>query len=87
MDVVHLAPAIRTPPPPPAPPPTDGSTVSVGLDRSLQEMYDDVERAAIARAMARSRNNQADAARLLGITRKGLYLKRRRLGLDDQGAE
>jgi hydrogenase-4 transcriptional activator len=87
VDVAHLAPAIRTPPPPAANRPTDGSTVSVGLDRPLQEMYDDVERAAIARAMARSRNNQADAAQLLGITRKGLYLKRRRLGLDDQGAE
>ena len=53
------------------------------LDRTLQEMYDDLERAAIARAMEQSRHNQADTARLLGITRKGLYLKRRRLGLDD----
>jgi len=87
VDVVHLAPAIRTPSPSPTPPPADGSTVSVGLDRPLQQMYDDVERAAIARAMARSRNNQADAAQLLGITRKGLYLKRRRLGFDDHAAE
>jgi DNA-binding NtrC family response regulator len=47
-------------------------------------MYDDIERAAIARAMKQSLDNQADTARLLGITRKGLYLKRRRLGLVDQ---
>jgi DNA-binding NtrC family response regulator len=62
----------------------DGATVHVRLDRTLQEMYDDLERAAIARAMTQSLDNQADTARLLGITRKGLYLKRRRLGLIEQ---
>jgi DNA-binding NtrC family response regulator len=30
-----------------------------------------------------SRQNQAESARRLGITRKGLYLKRKRLGLAD----
>lgn len=84
VDVFHLSPAIRNPAPPP-PPPQDGSIFSVRLDRPLQQLYDDIERAAIARAMERSRNNQADTASLLGITRKGLYLKRRRLGLDEQG--
>jgi DNA-binding NtrC family response regulator len=58
----------------------------VRLDRTLQEMYDDLERAAITRAMEQSHHNQADTARLLGITRKGLYLKRRRLGLGEQRA-
>ena len=46
-------------------------------------MYDDIERAAIARAMEQTLNNQTEAAKLLGITRKGLYLKRQRLGLID----
>lgn len=82
VDGAHPSPAIRqaltaTPTP-------DVTSVHVRLDRTLQEMYDDVERVAIARAMEQSLHNQADTARLLGITRKGLYLKRRRLGLADQ---
>lgn len=84
VDVVHLSPAIRQALP--ATPTSDVTSVHVRLDRTLQEMYDDVERAAIARAMEQSLHNQADTARLLGITRKGLYLKRRRLGLADQPA-
>ena len=58
-------------------------TVTVRLDQPLQGMYDDVERAAIPRALKLARNNQTETASRLGITRKGLYLKRRRLGLDD----
>ncbi len=69
-----------------APPQIEENAVRVRLDRTLQEMYDEVERAAIARAMEHSQHNLADTARLLGITRKGLYLKRRRLGLDDPSA-
>jgi transcriptional regulator with PAS, ATPase and Fis domain len=84
IDIGHLSSALRDPS---AAAPTlqvESTTVRVRLDRTLQEMYDDVERAAIARAMEQSQHNQADTARLLGITRKGLYLKRRRLGLDHQ---
>jgi DNA-binding NtrC family response regulator len=66
---------------PPAPVAT--GTVTVRLDQPLQGMYDDVERAAIPRALKLARNNQTETANRLGITRKGLYLKRRRLGLDD----
>jgi transcriptional regulator with PAS, ATPase and Fis domain len=85
VDEADLSPIIRQQPAaaPPPTPTTDGTSVQVKLDRTLQEMYDDVERAAIARAMEQSRHNQADTARLLGITRKGLYLKRRRLGLGE----
>jgi len=86
VDVGHLSPIIGTPAAPPLPAASDGSSVHVKLDRTLQEMYDDLERAAITRAMEQSRHNQADTARLLGITRKGLYLKRRRLGLDERHA-
>jgi hydrogenase-4 transcriptional activator len=85
VDVAHLSPGIRHPPPASASP-QDGSTCSIRLDRPLHQLYADVERAAIARAMERSSNNQADTATLLGITRKGLYLKRRRLGLDEQAS-
>ena len=81
VDVAHLVTGHQaTPPPRRRRPRHDGTSVHVRLDRTLQEMYDDLERAAIARAMEQSRHNQADTARLLGITRKGLYLKRRRLG-------
>jgi transcriptional regulator with PAS, ATPase and Fis domain len=86
VDVLHLSPVIRTPLPAARPAVSDGTSVQVRLDRTLQEMYDDLERAAITRAMEQSRHNQADTARLLGITRKGLYLKRRRLGLDERHA-
>lgn len=86
VDVVHLAASIRQAPPPP-PRGSDGSAIAVRLDRTLQEMYDDIERAAITRALERSSHNQADTARMLGITRKGLYLKRRRLGLDEQPSD
>ncbi len=62
---------------------SDGSTVTLHLDRELQDLYEELERAAITRAMIVSRQNQAESARRLGITRKGLYLKRKRLGLAD----
>ena len=86
IDVDHLSSALRTPSTAAPPAQVEGTTVQVRLDRTLQEMYDDVERAAIARAMEQSQHNQADTAKRLGITRKGLYLKRRRLGLDQQHA-
>jgi DNA-binding NtrC family response regulator len=57
--------------------------VTLHLDRELQDLYEELERAAITRAMIVSRQNQAESARRLGITRKGLYLKRKRLGLAD----
>ncbi len=58
------------------------NSVTVRLDQTLQEMYDDLERAAIPRALRLAHNNQTDTARRLGITRKGLFLKRKRLGIE-----
>ncbi len=86
IDVGHLSSVFRETSTTAPPAQVEGTTVRVCLDRTLQEMYDDVERAAIARAMEQSQYNLADTARRLGITRKGLYLKRRRLGLDEQQA-
>jgi transcriptional regulator of acetoin/glycerol metabolism len=43
---------------------------------------DEVERAAIVGALAAARGNKSLAARSLGITRNGLALKIRRLGID-----
>jgi two-component system response regulator HydG len=47
----------------------------------LSQQVIDVERDAILDALARTNGNKAHAARLLGITRAGLYLKLKRLGL------
>jgi DNA-binding NtrC family response regulator len=53
----------------------------VRVDRPLSEIAQDVEIAALTYAM-RARNGRMDlAARRLALSRKGLYLKRQRLGL------
>jgi len=41
-----------------------------------------VERAFVARALEQTRGRVSDAAKLLGISRKGLFLKRKKLGLN-----
>lgn len=46
---------------------------------------EDVERAAVARALEASGNNKGKTARLLGVSRAGLYKKLKRLGLDGPG--
>lgn len=56
-------------------------TTPVDLTTPLRLSLDRVERLAISRALAASGGNQAEAAKLLGLSRKGLYLKRLRLGL------
>ena len=66
------------------PPPVtsdDARALSVRVDRPLSEIAQDVEIAALTYAM-RATNGRMDlAARRLGLSRKGLYLKRQRLGL------
>ena len=54
----------------------------VRLDQPLEAAVEHVERAAIQRAMTASGARVEEAARLLGLSRKGLYLKRQRLGLE-----
>jgi hydrogenase-4 transcriptional activator len=49
---------------------------------SLASAVEQVERNMIQTALDRSRGNISETARLLGLTRRGLYLKLRRLGLD-----
>jgi DNA-binding NtrC family response regulator len=49
---------------------------------SLASAVEQVERDMIQGALDRSRGNISETARLLGLTRRGLYLKLRRLGLD-----
>jgi DNA-binding NtrC family response regulator/tetratricopeptide (TPR) repeat protein len=81
IDTTHLSPEItvtRLPdtPGPGAPrrPPTAG--------RTLAAVVEEVERDAIQEALNEAAGNISEAARILGLTRRGLYLKLRRLGLD-----
>ncbi|RPJ74163.1 MAG: sigma-54-dependent Fis family transcriptional regulator, partial [Acidobacteria bacterium] len=52
------------------------------LDRTLGSAVDQLERDMIKAALDRSAGNISETARLLGLTRRGLYLKMRRLGLE-----
>ena len=54
----------------------------VRLDQPLEAAVEHVERTAIQRAIAGSGGRIEEAARALGLSRKGLYLKRQRLGID-----
>ena len=51
-------------------------------DVTLAIAVDDLERTLIRDALDRSDGNISEAARTLGLTRRGLYLKLRRLGLE-----
>jgi DNA-binding NtrC family response regulator len=57
---------------------------AVGSDRTLanRPTLDEVERRYIAATLRHARGNQTEAARLLGISRKALWEKRKRYGLD-----
>lgn len=57
-------------------------TLTVALNQPLDAALEQVERALIAQALAAEGGHVERAARRLGLSRKGLFLKRRRLGLD-----
>jgi DNA-binding NtrC family response regulator/tetratricopeptide (TPR) repeat protein len=52
------------------------------VPQNLAAAVEQVEREMIQAALDRSRGNISETARVLGLTRRGLYLKLRRLGLD-----
>ena len=59
-----------------------GDTVTVATDQPLQAARDRVERALILRALRAAHGRVGRAAKRLGISRKGLFLKRQRLNID-----
>ncbi|HEX8030650.1 MAG TPA: helix-turn-helix domain-containing protein, partial [Vicinamibacterales bacterium] len=59
------------------------SKVSLRGGQTLASVVDDIERNLIREMMARHRGNISESARALGLTRRGLYLKLRRLGLEN----
>ena len=64
-------------------PPSSGSRVSLRGGQTLASVVDEIERDLIREMMIRHRGNISESARSLGLTRRGLYLKLRRLGLEN----
>jgi len=59
------------------------SRVSLRGGQTLASVVDEIERDLIREMMSRHRGNISETARALGLTRRGLYLKLRRLGLEN----
>ncbi len=82
----HLDPAItagrRTMPIPPGSTQLTPSELLVRLDQPHAALVEHAERAQIRYAMEKCGGRLEDAARMRGLSRKGLYLKRQRLGLE-----
>ena len=62
--------------------PTDPDALALRMDQPLSSAVEQLERAMIHRAIRESGGRVNAAATLLGLSRKGLFLKRRRLGVD-----
>jgi DNA-binding NtrC family response regulator/tetratricopeptide (TPR) repeat protein len=54
---------------------------------NLADAVESIERDMITATLERTRGNISETARVLGLTRRGLYLKMRRLGLDAVAAD
>ena len=61
--------------------PGDEPEIRIRLDQPLNDAIEAIERVMVVRALDRAHGNFENAARLLGISRKGLFLKRRRWGM------
>ena len=70
-----------------ATPPTTAAAgptrVAIRGGQTLASVVDEIERDLIREMMNRHRGNISETARALGLTRRGLYLKLRRLGLEN----
>ena len=60
--------------------------LQVRLDQTLPAAVEEVERQMVTRALEKAGGRLELAAEMLGISRKGLYLKRQRLGLDREAS-
>ena len=61
--------------------PVQASEMVMPLDQTLAAATKQLERAVIERALKTCQGRNDAAAKLLGLSRKGLYLKRQRLGV------
>jgi len=76
----HLSPDLTAAAPNTSPGP---SRVALRGGQTLASVVDEIERDLIREMMSRHRGNISESARSLGLTRRGLYLKLRRLGLEN----
>jgi transcriptional regulator with GAF, ATPase, and Fis domain len=83
IDPVHLSPEIGSAKLPSTTPSTPRATPWGAT--SLASAVEQIERDLIQAALDRSHGNISASARALGLTRRGLYLKLRRLGLEVRG--
>jgi hydrogenase-4 transcriptional activator len=69
------------------PAPSGGLPAKLSLrgGQTLASVLDDLQRDVIRDTLSRHRGNISETARSLGLTRRGLYLKLRRLGLEGPG--
>ena len=58
------------------------SAYAANPDRLIIGTAEDIERSLVVKALTQARHNKTRAARLLGLSRKGLYLKRQRFGIE-----
>jgi hydrogenase-4 transcriptional activator len=84
VEADHLSPDLTDARPQPV---SDQSPARVTLrgGQTLASVVDDLERDLIRETLAQHRGNISETARSLGLTRRGLYLKLRRLGLEAVG--
>lgn len=67
---------------PPAPGGSGATAPRLRPGQSLAALVDEIERGQIEETLAKTGGNIAESARVLGLTRRGLYLKLKRLGID-----
>jgi DNA-binding NtrC family response regulator len=76
-----------TAPPPSAVAESGATSARSATPRNLAAAVEEIEREIIGATLQRTRGNISETARVLGLTRRGLYLKLRRLGLDGVTAD
>ncbi len=81
----HLSPEIASPRLPGVSGPTASGSIRIARPtENLATAIEQVEREMIQASLDRTGGNISETARALGLTRRGLYLKLRRLGLDSR---
>ena len=87
VDPEHLSADLTAPPPSAARELTSAAPGRILQPGNLATAVEEIERGMIATTLERTRGNISETARVLGLTRRGLYLKMRRLGLDVVAAD
>jgi DNA-binding NtrC family response regulator len=64
----------------------DSNELVVRLDQPMSAAVQHLERAMVQYALKRCKGRMEETAAMLGLSRKGLYLKRQRFGLDPPGS-